>query len=97
MHTPLRSSGRIYIIDTAMAHRVAKWGNSLAIRIPRALAEQAGLREGQAVSLAVDADGSLVVRPGGPFYAIDALVRRIGRANRHPETPTGARTGRESW
>jgi antitoxin MazE len=80
-----------------MANRVSKWGNSLAIRIPRALADQAGLREGQSVTLTVDADGSLVVRPDGPAYSLDKLVRRIGRRNRHAQTSTGARTGRESW
>lgn len=97
MHAPLRSTHGIYIIDTCMTNRVAKWGNSLAIRIPRAFADQVGLRDGQAVTLKVDGDGSLVVRAEGPNYSLDALVRRIERRNRHPETSTGTRTGRESW
>jgi antitoxin MazE len=43
--------------------QVAKWGNSLAVRIPKAIAKKAQLAEGDRVSLDLADDGSIVLRP----------------------------------
>ncbi len=45
-----------------MKTRIQKWGNSLALRIPKSFAEEAGLREDAAVELSL-AEGRLVVQP----------------------------------
>ena len=45
-----------------MKTRVQKWGNSLAIRIPKAFASQTGLAEDVEVSLELE-KGKLVIRP----------------------------------
>jgi antitoxin MazE len=45
-----------------MRTRVQKWGNSLALRIPRSFAVEIGLSENLAVDPCV-ADGRLVVQP----------------------------------
>ncbi len=79
-----------------MANTVSRWGNSLAVRIPKALAEQAGLVEGAAVEMMV-ADGAVVVRAQGPVYTLDELVKGITPKNRHKEVSTGAPQGREVW
>ena len=50
---------RIYIIDL----QVAKWGNSLAMRIPSEIVRQLGLREGTTVEAQLTVDGSLSMRP----------------------------------
>lgn len=42
---------------------ISKWGNSLAVRIPLAIAKQAGLGEGDRVTVAMDQSGSIVLRP----------------------------------
>jgi antitoxin MazE len=42
---------------------VSKWGNSLAVRIPQAIAKQASLSAGDCVALALDSDGGIVLRP----------------------------------
>jgi antitoxin MazE len=76
---------------------ISRWGNSLAVRIPRALAEKARLAEGDTVTVEAADDGSLVIRPARARYSVDELVRGITRRNRHGETPWGAPVGNEPW
>ncbi len=76
---------------------VSKWGNSLAVRIPQAIAKQAQLNEGDSVALAVDHEGSIVLRSARPKYKLSELVSRITAKNRHDETDWGGPKGKESW
>jgi len=77
--------------------RISKWGNSLAIRIPLAIAKQASLGEGDSVTLALDRDGAIVLRPARRRYELSDLVSRITPRNRHKETDWGGPQGKESW
>jgi antitoxin MazE len=77
--------------------QLAKWGNSLALRIPKAVADSAGLRKGDPVSLRVSEDGELVVSAARRKYKLEALVSRITAKNRHGETDWGKPVGRETW
>lgn len=43
--------------------KICKWGNSLGLRIPAAVAQVAGLKSGSAVSLRLLDNGSLLVTP----------------------------------
>lgn len=43
--------------------QVAKWGNSLALRIPSEVVRQLGLREGATVQAHLTVDGTLSIRP----------------------------------
>jgi antitoxin MazE len=76
---------------------ISKWGNSLAVRIPLAIAKQAGLGEGDAVALTLDRDGGIVLRPTRRKYELSELVGRITPKNRHQETDWGQPQGSESW
>jgi antitoxin MazE len=76
---------------------LSKWGNSLAVRIPQAIAKQAGLNEGDSVALALDADGGIVLRSTRRKYGLSELVSRITPKNRHRETDWGKPQGEESW
>jgi antitoxin MazE len=76
---------------------LSKWGNSLAVRIPQAIAAQAGLAEGDCVALAVDATRGIVVRSARRKYELSELVSRITPKNRHRETDWGQPQGKESW
>ena len=76
--------------------RIAKWGNSLAVRIPLAIARQAGLAEGDSVDLALDR-GAIVLRPVGRRYKLSELVAQITPKNSHWETDWGQPQGKESW
>jgi antitoxin MazE len=43
--------------------KIAKWGNSLALRIPSEIVRRLGLREGATVEAQLTVDGSLSIRP----------------------------------
>lgn len=75
---------------------IQKWGNSLAVRIPQAVARQMGVVDGDAVSMEVSAD-RLVLRPAKPSYRLADLVRRIRPGNRPGETEWGQPVGKEVW
>lgn len=76
---------------------ISKWGNSLAVRIPLAIAKQAGLAEGDRVKLVLGQDGAIVVRPTRRKYELSDLVAKITPKNRHRETDWGQPQGGESW
>jgi len=76
---------------------VSKWGNSLAVRIPRAIAKEARLNEGDCLALDLDRDGAIVLRSTRRRYELSELVSKITPANRHSETDWGRPRGKESW
>lgn len=77
-----------------MRIRATKWGNSLAVRIPRAYAEQIGVSEGAAIEITASGD-TLVLRR--PRYTLEALVAGVTPRNLHGETDWGSAVGREAW
>jgi antitoxin MazE len=77
--------------------QVAKWGNSLAVRIPQAIVKEARLAAGDRLSLDLAGDGSIVLRPCHRKYSLDELVAGIKPSNRHHETDWGPPQGKESW
>jgi antitoxin MazE len=80
-----------------MKTRVQKWGNSLALRIPKAFAEEAGLHAGAAVDLSL-VEGKLVVRPiTPPPLTLDQLLPGITDDNLPGEWDTGPAVGKEVW
>ena len=80
-----------------MLTKIQKWGNSLALRIPKSFASQASVEAGSTVDIAIE-DGGLVIRPiRRPKYSLQDLLRGINARNRHEEISTGERVGREAW
>ena len=81
----------------ATSTRIAKWGNSLGLRLPKSVAREAQLDEGDTVDVSVK-DGAIVVRPARPTYSIETLVSKMTSRNRHKETDWGTTpVGRELW
>lgn len=76
---------------------VSKWGNSLAVRIPQAIAKEASLSEGDCLAMDLDRDGAIVLRPARRRYELSDLVSRITPRNRHRDTDWGPPQGEESW
>jgi antitoxin MazE len=76
---------------------VSKWGNSLAVRIPQAVAKRAQLAEGDPVTLDLATDGSIVLRPTRRKYELRQLVSQITRKNRHASVDWGPAVGKEVW
>jgi antitoxin MazE len=74
--------------------RIEKWGDSLAVRLPKPFAEAAGLSEDAAVDL-IARDGSVVVTPARRRPRLAALLRKVVAENLHGEIETGVPTGRE--
>ena len=74
---------------------VQKWGNSLAIRVPKRIAEETGLREKDCVELEVQ-EGVLVVRPQHlRVYKLEDLVKGMTPRNLHEAMDFGEPVGRE--
>jgi antitoxin MazE len=73
--------------------RMVKWGNSLAVRIPKTIAQEAGVREGDAVIIRASAEG-IEVRRADAIPTLEQLVAEITSDNRYGEITTRER-GRE--
>jgi len=80
-----------------MKAQVQKWGNSLAIRIPKPLAEDSRLSQGSEVELSVE-EGRLIVSATSSWSnRLDALLAQITPENCHPEIDFGPAVGNEFW
>jgi antitoxin MazE len=76
---------------------IRKWGNSLALRIPKPLADEVGLEEDSAVDLFLE-EGKLVIAPVmAPRYTLNALLAEVTVENLHDEVDTGVAVGGEVW
>jgi antitoxin MazE len=80
-----------------MTTSITKWGNSLAVRIPRALAEQIQLEEGTEVTFSIS-DNSIIITPKRrKKYTLDELLEGMTPEKFHSEIDTGVAMGNEIW
>jgi antitoxin MazE len=81
-----------------MQTQVKKWGNSLALRIPKAFAEEMAISTDTLVEISI-IEGNLVVVPlvEAPSYVLDDLLSQITEENLHGEVETGDSVGQEVW
>lgn len=80
-----------------MQARIQKWGNSLALRIPKSFAQEVGLDQDATVNMSLE-DGKLVVVPvSEPPLTLDQLLEQITEENIHHEINTGPAVGEEAW
>lgn len=75
---------------------VRKWGNSLAIRLPKGIARDVQLAEGSEVDVTVE-DGRVILTPAVGAGSLDQLLAAVTDENLHREIDTGAPAGREAW
>ena len=73
---------------------IRKWGSSLAVRIPKAVAEQCGVSEGSAVEMEAQA-GRIVLRKRA--YDLAEMLNGITADNLHAEQDFGEPEGNEQW
>ena len=78
-----------------MRARIQKWGNSLALRIPKAFADEARLETNSPVEITL-VEGRIVITPAQE-YDLDTLLAGITEENRHGEVDTGDPAGNEVW
>lgn len=74
--------------------RIATWGSSLAIRIPKPIAEQWGVQDGSTIEIVPEGD-SLLLRKQD--YHLAGLLEQVTPDNLHGETDTGDAQGKEIW
>ncbi|MDQ3555724.1 MAG: AbrB/MazE/SpoVT family DNA-binding domain-containing protein [Gemmatimonadota bacterium] len=80
-----------------MQVHVQKWGNSLGLRIPKALAVEAGIELGSAVDVSLDVDRLVVRAVRVPSYTLAHLVEGITEENMQSEIDSGPAVGEEVW
>jgi antitoxin MazE len=76
--------------------RVAKWGNSLAVRIPRDAARKLGLTEGCDVNVTVK-DQTMAIRRARRITTLDDLLKGVTPENAGGEIDWGPPVGQEVW
>lgn len=80
-----------------MKTRVQKWGNSLALRIPKSFANEVGIQRETSVEISL-ADGNLVITPvAKPKLTLKQLLSKVTKENLHHEVDTGSAVGNETW
>lgn len=102
LHILAEGKGRLYLqcrykLEEPMRVRIQKWGNSLALRIPKSFAVETALDSGGEVDLTLEG-GRIIVTPlEAPSYSLGELLARITPSNLHSETDTGPGAGAEVW
>ena len=74
--------------------RIAQWGASLVVRIPKPLAEEWGVQAGSAIEMTTDGERLTLTKK---VYDLDELLSRVTADNLHSEWDTGASQGKELW
>ena len=80
-----------------MRTKVQKWGNSLALRIPKAFAIDAQLENDSFVEISI-VKGKIIITPvQTPSWTLEELLADITKDNLHTEVDTGSAVGNEVW
>ena len=79
-----------------MLTKVQKWGNSLALRIPKSFAADAHLENESVVEVSL-VDGHLVIKRIAPEWTLEQLLAGVTKQNIHTEIETGDPIGKEVW
>ena len=80
-----------------MKVQVQKWGNSLALRIPKSFAVESNIGQGSTVEVSLE-NGRIIVFPiAEPEFALDEMLAQITAENLHGEIDTGNSVGQETW
>ena len=80
-----------------MRTRIQKWGNSLALRIPKPFAAEMGLEKDCEVELSVEKGRLIAEAPPSPSYTLEELLAGVRPSNLHGETDWGPPVGKETW
>jgi antitoxin MazE len=80
-----------------MKTRVQKWGNSLALRIPKSCAIEAGIQRDSSVEIKLDNKKLVILVVDEPKPTLKQLLAKITKENLHHEFNTGPARGNEAW
>jgi antitoxin MazE len=80
-----------------MLAKAQKWGNSLAVRLPKTLAEECGIEADSPVEI-VREDNLIIIKPvRKKGFSLDRLLAGVTKDNIHSEVSTGKPAGKEIW
>ena len=79
-----------------MKTKVQRWGNSLALRIPKPFAIEAGLDDGESVNISLE-DGKIIIEKPTSSYSLEELLDGVTSENIHAEIDLGNPMGNEVW
>jgi antitoxin MazE len=80
---------------STMKTKLVRWGNSHAVRIPRAILKKAAIREGQNVEIKAGKSGRITIQAAQARLTLASLVAGITPENRQRETEWGQPVGNE--
>jgi antitoxin MazE len=84
-------------MDMVARAQMVKWGNSLAVRIPKSVADEAKLREGDRLMIEVEAQGAVALKAIDKPETLEELIAKITPENLHKEQAWGEPVGAEKW
>ena len=80
-----------------MKVQIQKWGNSLALRIPKSFAVESNIGQGSTVEVSLE-NGKIIVFPVADLeFSLDEMLAQITAENLHGEIDTGSSVGQETW
>ena len=79
-----------------MTIKIARWGNSLGVRIPKQIAEQAQLKEGDELEISRE-ENRLILTPQKHKYTLEELLDGMEEEHLHTEIDWGKAVGKEQW
>jgi antitoxin MazE len=77
-----------------MNSRILKWGNSLAVRIPKVIADEMNMTENTSIQLTMK-EGMLQIAPLDPVWHLDDLLAGVTKDNLHAGWEIGGPEGKE--
>ena len=80
-----------------MKVQIQKWGNSLALRIPKSFAIESKVKQGSVVEVSLEQDKIVVAPIAEPEFTLDDLLAKVTKRNLHKEVDTGRSLGKEAW
>jgi len=78
-----------------METKIQKWGNSLAVRLPKAFAKQVGIENGSDVRISILSGNSILVPIKDQLTLLNDLLNQIYSSNSHHEIDFGMIVGKE--
>jgi antitoxin MazE len=80
-----------------MQTKITKWGNSLALRIPKSFALNANLKQNELVDLSIEKERIIITPINEKEYSLKDLLDGVTENNLHGEFDTGEPVGKEIW
>ena len=80
-----------------METKLAKWGNSVGLRLPKEIVARSALQSGDSISISLEKDSKIVLTPKQRKITLAELVEAITPENQHDPVDWGRPAGKEAW